>query len=139
MGGPFWSKKNERAWSIPKGGIEADEEPFQAAAREFEEELGVPLPHGIPKALGSVTQSGGKTVEAWAIEADLDPAAVVPGTFEMEWPPRSGRTAVFPELDRVDWFSVEQARELIVAGQAALLDRLLKLTNEQSEGNTTDE
>lgn len=127
MGGPFWARKNERAWSIPKGGLEGAEVPLHAALREFEEELGVPLPQGERLPLGTVTQSGGKTVEAWAVEADLDPLTIIPGTFEMEWPPRSGRTATFPELDRVSWLSVDEARGLIVAGQAAFLDRLIAL------------
>ncbi|MZD04571.1 NUDIX hydrolase, partial [Streptomyces sp. SID5785] len=92
--------------------------------REFREELGVPAPDGTALALGEVVQSGGKHVTVWALEAGLDPADVVPGTFTMEWPPRSGRTAEFPELDRVAWFGLEAARAVVVRAQAVFLDRL---------------
>lgn len=124
MGGPFWQRKDAGAWSIPKGEPMPHEEPFETARREFEEELGVPLPHGPRLELGSVRQSGGKVVTAWAIEADLDPDAVVPGTFELEWPPRSGRMASYPEVDRVRWMPLAEASELIIAGQRPLLERL---------------
>lgn len=123
MGGPFWARKHEGAWSIPKGEVEPDEDPWAAACREFGEELGVPLPCGKRIALGEVRQSR-KLVEAWAVEGDLDPAAVAPGTFEMEWPPRSGTRQQFPEVDRVEWFDLDAAADVIVAGQRALLDRL---------------
>ncbi|MFD1713264.1 NUDIX domain-containing protein [Amnibacterium flavum] len=134
MGGPFWARKHERAWSIPKGGLEGPEEPLQAALREFEEELGVAVPGGERLPLGTVTQSGGKTVEAWAVQADLDPTTIVPGTFEMEWPPRSGRTALFPELDRVEWFALDEARRVMVAAQTGFLDRLASLAEPQMPG-----
>jgi predicted NUDIX family NTP pyrophosphohydrolase len=125
MGGPFWSRKHAGAWSVPKGEYAAGEEdPWAAARREFQEELGLPPPEGTPLPLGEVVQSGGKHVTAWALEADLDPAAVVPGTFTMEWPRGSGRTAEFPELDRVAWFPLDAAREVVVRAQAAFLDRL---------------
>ncbi|GAB3132529.1 NUDIX domain-containing protein [Amycolatopsis sp. NPDC004378] len=124
MGGPFWAKKDAAAWSLPKGELEPDEEPEAAARREFEEELGLPAPSGEYVPLGEVKQSG-KTVTAWAVEADLDPASVVPGTFTMEWPPRSGKQQEFPEMDRVEWFSLEVAREKLVKGQLVFLDRLL--------------
>ncbi|MFD1859660.1 NUDIX domain-containing protein [Aeromicrobium camelliae] len=123
MGGPFWSRKHEGAWSIPKGEVEPDEDPWAAACREFGEELGVPLPTGTRLPLGEVRQSR-KLVEAWAVEGDLDPARITPGTFEMEWPPRSGTRQQFPEVDRVEWFDLDTASEVIVAGQRALLDRL---------------
>lgn len=124
MGGPFFARKDAGAWTIPKGEHEPTEPAWDAARREFREELGVPPPDGPAIPLGEVRQRGGKTVTAWAVEADLDPAAVVPGTFTMQWPPRSGRTREFPELDRVAWLAPERARELIVTAQAEFLDRL---------------
>lgn len=124
MGGPFFARRDSGAWTVPKGEYDPGEPAWEAARREFREELGLAPPDGRAVALGEVRQAGGKTVTAWAVEADLDPAAVVPGTFTMEWPPRSGRTAEFPELDRVAWFSLDRAREVIVSAQSAFLDRL---------------
>ncbi|MGW4634823.1 NUDIX domain-containing protein [Nocardia sp. NPDC004415] len=127
MGGPLWAKKDLSAWSIPKGEYEPDEQPRAAAAREFTEELGLPVPDGDWTDLGQVRYGSGgsrKTVTVWAVEGDLDTAAIVPGTFEMEWPPRSGRTGVFPEIDRAEWFTPEIAREKLVTGQRPFLDRL---------------
>ncbi|MBE8520321.1 NUDIX domain-containing protein [Amycolatopsis sp. H6(2020)] len=129
MGGPFWAKKDAAAWSLPKGELDPDESPEKAARREFEEELGLPAPSGEYVSLGAVKQSGGKVVTAWAVEADLDPAAVVPGTFSMEWPPRSGRQQEFPEVDRVEWFSLDLAREKLLKGQLPFLARLLALVS----------
>jgi predicted NUDIX family NTP pyrophosphohydrolase len=127
MGGPFWARKDAGAWSVPKGEHTGDEQPWDAARREFREELGLPAPDGEPLPLGEVVQSGGKHVTVWAVEGDLDPAQVVPGTFTMPWPPGSGRTAEFPELDRVAWFGLDAARPLVVKAQAAFLDRLAEL------------
>jgi len=124
MGGPFFARRDAGAWTVPKGEYESDEPAWDAARREFQEELGLPPPDGEALPLGEVRQTGGKIVTAWAIEADLDPATVVPGTFRMEWPPRSGRTQEFPELDRVRWLPVDRAREVVVKAQAAFLDRL---------------
>ncbi|MCZ4610544.1 NUDIX domain-containing protein [Streptomyces sp. Lzd4kr] len=124
MGGPFFAKRDTGAWTVPKGEYEPDEPAWDAARREFQEELGLPPPDGEALPLGEVRQTGGKIVTVWAIEADLDPATVVPGTFRMEWPPRSGRTQEFPELDRVRWLPVDRAREVVVKAQAAFLDRL---------------
>jgi len=124
MGGPFYARRDAGAWTIPKGEYDPAEPAWEAARREFEEELGLPPPDGEAVPLGEVRQSGGKVVTAWAVEADLDPATVTPGTFRMEWPPRSGRIEEFPELDRVAWFTVDRAREVIVKAQAAFLDRL---------------
>jgi predicted NUDIX family NTP pyrophosphohydrolase len=127
-GGPFWVKKDEGAWSIPKGGIEEEEEPRACAIREMEEELG-PAPELDPERLielGAIRQRAGKVVEAWAAEADFDPAALASNTFTMEWPPRSGNQREFPEVDRAEWFDLETAREKILPAQAELLDRLLK-------------
>ena len=128
MGGPFWTRKDDHAWSLVKGEYLDDETPEAAARREFQEELGLPPPDGEALPLGEVRQNSGKIVTAWAIEADLDPATVVPGTFEMEWPPKSGRRQAFPELDRVEWLGLERARALIVKAQAGFLDRLMEHT-----------
>ncbi|BBA98976.1 putative MutT-like protein [Actinacidiphila reveromycinica] len=124
MGGPFWARKDAGAWTVPKGEYAGDETPWDAARREFREELGLPAPQGEPLPLGEVVQSGGKHVTVWAVEGDLDPADVVPGTFAMEWPRGSGRTAHFPELDRVAWFGLDAARGVVVRAQARFLDRL---------------
>ncbi|MFD8519762.1 NUDIX domain-containing protein [Streptomyces capillispiralis] len=124
MGGPFFARRETGAWTVPKGEYDPGEPAWEAARREFREELGLAPPDGEAVPLGEVRQSGGKTVTAWAVEADLDPATVVPGTFAMEWPPKSGRTQEFPELDRVAWFPLDRAREVIVSAQAAFLDRL---------------
>jgi predicted NUDIX family NTP pyrophosphohydrolase len=125
MGGPFFARRDAGAWTVPKGEYVPDEESaWEAARREFQEELGLPAPDGQAVALGEVKQTNGKVVTAWAIEADLDPATVVPGTFRMEWPPKSGQEQDFPELDRVAWFALDRARTVIVKAQATFLDRL---------------
>jgi predicted NUDIX family NTP pyrophosphohydrolase len=127
-GGPYWQKRDEGAWSIPKGEIEAGEEPRAAALRELAEELGpVPaLSEDELIELGSVRQRAGKVVEAWAAEADFDPAELASISFSMEWPPRSGNEQEFPEIDRAEWFGIERAREKILPAQATFLDRLLE-------------
>ena len=124
MGGPLWARKEERAWTIPKGEHDPDEDAHAAAVREFTEELGSAPPEGPEIDLGQIRQRAGKTVRAWARRADFDASTATSNTFEMEWPPRSGRTATFPELDRVAWVPLTRARELLVAGQVELLDRL---------------
>ncbi|MET7693986.1 NUDIX domain-containing protein [Streptomyces sp. NPDC005483] len=124
MGGPFFARRDAGAWTVPKGEYEPEEPAWDAARREFQEELGLPPPDGEAVPLGAVRQTNGKVVTVWAIEADLDPATVVPGVFTMEWPPKSGRTQEFPELDRVEWFGLDRARAVIVKAQAAFLDRL---------------
>jgi predicted NUDIX family NTP pyrophosphohydrolase len=129
MGGPFWARRDARAWTMPKGEYEAGEEPLDAARREFREELGVPAPAGDVVELGDVRQAGGKVVTAWAVEGDLDPAIVVPGTFEMEWPKGSGQLCQFPEVDRVGWFRVSVAKAKIITGQQSFLDRLIELAS----------
>ena len=126
LGGPFWARKQEHAWSVPKGEHTVDEEPLAAAHREFLEETGQSVPSGDLLDLGTVRQSGGKLVTLWAVEGDLDAAALVSNTFSLEWPPRSGRTQEFPELDRFAWSEVGTARELLVKGQLPFLDRLLE-------------
>jgi predicted NUDIX family NTP pyrophosphohydrolase len=125
-GGPFWARKDSGAWSIPKGEFLEGDDPQAAAIREFEEELGSP-PAGALMPLGDVVQKGGKRVTGFAAEGDLDAAAIASNTFEMEWPPRSGRTQAFPEVDRAEWFSLDVAREKILAGQRPFLDRLAAL------------
>jgi len=126
-GGPFWAKKDAGVWSIPKGEYEDGEDPFAAALREFEEETGTALPADEAVELGSIRQKGGKEVTAWGVAGDLDPASVHSNTFTMQWPPRSGRQAEFPEIDRAGWFGAEAAREKLVPAQVELLDRLLQL------------
>ena len=123
-GGPFWAKKDLGAWSIPKGEYEPDEDPRAAALREFEEETGTRLPTDGLVELGSVVQKGGKEVTAWAARGDLDPASVRSNTFTMQWPPRSGREQEFPEIDRAQWFALDEARTKLVGAQVELLDRL---------------
>jgi predicted NUDIX family NTP pyrophosphohydrolase len=122
-GGPFWEKRDLGAWSIPKGEIDAGEEPLAAARREVEEETGL-CASGPFEALGSVRQRGGKDVLAWAAAADFDPAQLRSATFELEWPPRSGRRRQFPEVDRAAWFTLPEARRRILPAQLPLLDRL---------------
>lgn len=123
-GGPLWARRDLGAWSVPKGEYGDDETPIAAARREFAEELGLPVPDGPETALGDITQRSGKIVTAWAIEADLDPATIVPGTFDLEWPPRSGRVQAVPEIDRVAWFPLDAARERMIEAQRPFLDRL---------------
>jgi predicted NUDIX family NTP pyrophosphohydrolase len=128
-GGPYWAKRDDGAWSIPKGGIEAAEDSREAALRELDEELGAAAPELEPGELidlGSIRQRAGKVVDAWAAEGDFDPAALDSNTFEMEWPPRSGREVEFPEVDRADWFELEAARRKLLPAQGEFLDRLLE-------------
>ena len=123
-GGPFWKRRDEGAWSIPKGEMGPGESPLDVARREFQEELGVPSPEGEVLPLGSVRQAGGKVVHAWAAPGDLDVSRVSSSTFAIEWPPRSGRTQEFPEVDKAAWFDLDAARRVILAAQGAFLDRL---------------
>jgi predicted NUDIX family NTP pyrophosphohydrolase len=122
-GGPFWAKKDLGAWSVPKGELAEGEDPLAAAKREFTEETGFPI-DGEFRALRPLRQPSGKTVVAWAVEGDCDPAELRSNTFEMEWPPKSGKRQAFPEVDRAAWFPLEEARKRILAGQAAFLDEL---------------
>ena len=129
-GGPFWAKKDLGAWSIPKGEYEPGEDAQACALREFEEETGTRLQAPELVELGTVTQKAGKEVTAWAARGDLDAAAVRSNSFIMEWPPRSGRQQEFPEIDRAEWFALDQARAKLVAAQAELIDRLAeRMTN----------
>lgn len=131
-GGPYWSKRDKGAWSIPKGEVEPGEEIRACALREMREELG-PAPELDPERmieLGQIRQRSGKVVEAWGAEGDFDPEALDSIAFAMEWPPRSGRESEFPEVDRAEWFGAEQAREKILPAQAAFIDRLLEHLSE---------
>jgi predicted NUDIX family NTP pyrophosphohydrolase len=123
-GGPFFARRDAGAWSIPKGRYEDGEEPLACARREFAEELGSPCPDGPALELGEIRQKNGKRVTAFAIEGDLDAEAITSNTFEIEWPPRSGRRQSFPEVDRAGWFALDAAREKLLAAQVPLLDRL---------------
>jgi len=124
-GGPYWMHKDRGAWQIPKGLIAADERPAAAARREAGEELGVKL-EGKLQPLGDIRQSGGKLVTAFAIEQDFDPAALHSNLFEMEWPPKSGKRASFPEVGAARWMTLDEAREMILPSQLPLLDRLIE-------------
>jgi predicted NUDIX family NTP pyrophosphohydrolase len=125
-GGPFWAKKDLGAWSIPKGEYEAGEDPLAVAKREFCEELGTE-PLGHFRELGELVQPSRKVITAWAVEGDFDPRHLRSNTFELEWPPKSGRKQSFPEVDRAEWFSPTQARPKILGGQSPFIDRLLAL------------
>lgn len=127
MGGPLWAGRDDGGWAIPKGEYGPDETPRDAARREFTEEIGLPPPEGPYLPLGEVRLSSGKLVTIWAVEADLDPALMVPGTFSMQWPPHSGEVREFPELDRVAWFAPEVAEKKLIAPQIPFLERLLVL------------
>ncbi len=129
-GGPFWARRDAGAWSIPKGEYSDDEDPLDAARREFAEELGSRAPDGDPADLGEIRQKSGKVVHGWALAGDLDAGAIQSNTFTLEWPPRSGRMREFPEVDRAEWFELERAREKINPAQAAFLDRLAEAATE---------
>lgn len=124
MGGPFWSGKDDRAWSIPKGEYGPDEDPLAAARREFEEELGFPAPEGEYRMLGAFRQRSGKVVTVYAVEADAVVDSIVSNTFPLEWPPRSGKIVEFPEIDEARWVPPAVAREKLVAGQVPAIDAL---------------
>ena len=123
-GGPLWARRDEGAWSIPKGEYEPGEDPLDAARREFAEELGSPPPSEPAEELGEVRLKSGKRVRAWAVPGDLDASAAHSNTFELEWPPRSGRRIEVPEIDRAEWFGLAEARRRLNPGQVELLERL---------------
>jgi predicted NUDIX family NTP pyrophosphohydrolase len=129
-GGPFWSKKDTGAWTIPKGLVAPGESPLAAARREFAEETGH-HPNGELVSLGNAKQAGGKVVHVWAVQEDWDARQLSSNTFEMEWPPKSGRRQAFPELDRVSWFQISEARQKILKGQAVFIDRLIDALGQQ--------
>jgi predicted NUDIX family NTP pyrophosphohydrolase len=124
QGGPFWVKKDVGHWTIPKGEVEVGEELSAVARREFSEETGHEVPEGSLVELGQIRQKSGKLVHAWAVTGDLDPATAVSNTYDMEWPPRSGHVQSFPEIDRVEWFDLGEARRRLKAAQVPFLDRL---------------
>lgn len=124
MGGPFWSRRDEGAWSIPKGEIDQAESALEAARREFGEELGIPAPDAPYRSLGEFRQRSGKVVLVFHAEADLDVSGAVSNEFELEWPPRSGRVRRFPEFDRIRWVPTAEARRLLVSGQVPALAAL---------------
>ena len=132
-GGPFWKNRDEGVWTIPKGLIQPGEEPLAAACREFTEETGI-APTGPFLPLGSIKQKGGKTVEAWAFAGDADPDAVRCNTFQMEWPPRSGKYIDVPEIDRCGWFDPQTAKIKLIAAQAEFVDRLLAILAGEQDG-----
>jgi len=123
-GGPFWQKRDDGAWSIPKGEIAENETGIDVARREFQEELGMPAPAGEVAALGDVRQAGGKVVHGWAVPGDLDVTRSTSNTFELEWPPRSGKMQRFPEVDRAAWFDLDTARCKLLPAQRPFIDRL---------------
>lgn len=126
-GGPFWAKRDDEAWSIPKGEYEVGNDPLVAAKREFSEETGASPPEGAAIPLGEVVQRGGKVVTAFALAGDFDVTTLRSNRFELEWPPRSGRQSSFPEVDRAGWFTPDEARRKMLPAQAPFLDRLLAL------------
>ena len=125
-GGPFFANRDAGHWTIPKGEVDGDEDLVAVARREFEEETGSRPPDGAPIELGSIVQKGGKVVHAWALEGDLDPATAESNTFQMVWPPGSGRLRTFPEIDRVEWFDVDEAKRRVKPTQIPLIDRLVE-------------
>jgi predicted NUDIX family NTP pyrophosphohydrolase len=136
-GGPFWQSRDLGAWSIPKGEVRPDEEPLDAARREFVEETGVEI-SGDFLSLAPIRQPGGKTIHAWAVEGECDPAAIRSNTFATEWPPHSGHVREFPEVDRADWFLIDEARQRITKGQRGFLDQLLQLLDRDRGQKTPD-
>ena len=123
-GGPFWKRRDDGAWSIPKGEIEPGEARLDVARREFQEELGQRPPNGEPMPLGNVRQAGGKVVHAWAVPGDLDVGRITSGSFAIEWPPKSGKTQEFPEVDRAAWFGLDEARRKVLPAQQTFVNRL---------------
>jgi predicted NUDIX family NTP pyrophosphohydrolase len=136
-GGPFWAKKDEGAWSIPKGEYETGEEPLAVARREFEEELGAPAPEGEIIELGELIQPSRKLVTAFALEGDFEPTRLKSNQFELEWPPRSGRIQNYPEIDHAQWFAPDEALAKILPGQRPFIDRLLARFGRQPGQRTT--
>jgi predicted NUDIX family NTP pyrophosphohydrolase len=128
-GGPFWAKKDEGSWSIPKGEIEGNEEPRSVAMREFVEETGSEI-RGSLIALDPLRQPGGKIIYAWAVKGDFNPDKLISNTFQLEWPPKSGRQQEFPEVDRAEWFSIETAMKKILRGQQGFITQLVEKTNQ---------
>lgn len=137
-GGPYYARKDAGVWTVPKGELEGDEEPWRAALREFAEEMGSSPPAGAPVPLGEARQAGGKVNVVWAVEGDFDADAIRSNTFEMAWPPRSGRRQTFPEVDRAAWFDLEEARVKLRSGQLPFLDRLVEALDGPSAPSSSD-
>lgn len=133
MGGPFWSRRDERAWTIPKGECEPDESDLDVARREFREEIGHDVPAGALVDLGEIRQSARKVVRVYAVEGEVDANTVRSNSFEMEWPRGSGRIRSFPEIDRAAWFDLRAARPMIIAGQVEVLDRLAEMAHRREQ------
>jgi len=125
-GGPFWAKRDQGAWTVPKGEVDEDEDMLEAAKREFGEETGARV-HGAFIELSPVRQPSGKVIHAWAVEGDIDAATITSNTFSIEWPPKSGATREFPEIDRAGWFTLSEAREKLLPGQLPLIDQLTEI------------
>jgi predicted NUDIX family NTP pyrophosphohydrolase len=132
MGGPFWARRDEGAWSIVKGEYDDREDPYAAALREFQEETGAPPPSGPALALGELRQRGGKRIVAWAVEGEFDVSRLASNTFELEWPRGSGRVRKFPEIDRAAWFDCDTARRKLVSGQVPFVDALTQCLSERA-------
>jgi len=132
MGGPFWARRDEGAWSIIKGEYDEREDPYAAALREFQEETGAPPPSGPALALGELRQRGGKRIAAWAVEGEFDVSRLASNTFELEWPRGSGRVREFPEIDRAAWFDCDTARRKLVPGQVPFVDALAQRLSERA-------
>ncbi len=140
-GGPFFAKKDDGVWSIPKGEFTDGEEPLQAAEREFQEETGTPVPQGERKDIGKVKLSSGKTIYAWAVEGNLDASNINSNTFSLEWPPKSGQKQEFPEIDRAEWFILPKAVQKLNKSQVTFIERLaafLKLNFDATPSDTPD-
>jgi predicted NUDIX family NTP pyrophosphohydrolase len=131
MGGPFWAKKDLGAWSIPKGEFEPGEIPLDAAKREFQEETGLTV-NGEFIPLTPIKLSGGKILHAWAVEGDCDASSIKSNTFMLEWPPRSGKQQAFPEIDRAEWYSLDDAQEKVTKGQRGLIEALRRILREEN-------
>jgi predicted NUDIX family NTP pyrophosphohydrolase len=133
-GGPFWAQKDNGSWSIPKGEYAEGDDPWEAALREFREEIGIPAPDGEKRELGELRQPSGKRITAYALEANFHVESVNSNLFEMEWPPKSGRIQKFPEIDRADWFTVDEGRRKLLKGQVKFLDELMSQLRTASDG-----
>lgn len=137
-GGPFWAKKDQAAWSIPKGEFSPDEDAFEAAKREFKEETGISV-NGTFFSLETSKQPSGKVIYAWAVEGSCDASKIMSNTFSMEWPPKSGEYQEFPEIDKAGWFTIDLAKEKLHKGQIELINRLLKKLNVEFEKEIEDQ
>jgi len=136
LGGPLWAGRDDGSWTVPKGEYADSDDPAVCAEREFAEEIGRPAPGGVRHDLGEVRQAGGKWTRLWAVSGDIEVSQVVSNRFEIEWPPRSGRRQSFPEVDRAEWFSMEEARAKLLASLLPFVDRLTELLYDRAPGET---